>query len=75
MRSPFPQYRFRAVSMEFAVQLDERRVDMLIVTEDGTTLAVECERDAIFKIGQHIAAIQRQCPEIGCWAAPAPLAA
>jgi len=67
MRAPLPQFRFRAVSMEFAAQLDERRVDMLIVTADGTTIAVECENDTIFEIQRHIAQMARDCPEIATW--------
>jgi len=70
MRAPLPQFRFRAVSMELEVQLEERRVDMLIVTKDGTTVAIECENDAIFKIQEHIADISRQCPEIARWGMP-----
>lgn len=70
MRSPAPQFRFRAVSMELAVQLEEHRVDMLVVTEDGTTVAIECENDAISKIAQHIAAISHHCPEIARWGTP-----
>lgn len=69
MRTPSPQFRFRAVSMELAAQLEDRRVDMLVVTADGTTIAVECANDAILKIQEHIAQILRQCPEIGRWAA------
>lgn len=67
MRAPVPQFRFRAVSMEFAAQLDERRVDMLIVTADGTTIAVECPNDTIFEIERHITKIGRDCPEIAGW--------
>jgi hypothetical protein len=67
MRTPSAQFRFRAVSMELAAQLEDRRVDMLIVTEDGTTIAIECANDAILKIQQHIAQILRQCPDITRW--------
>jgi hypothetical protein len=55
--------------MEFAAQLEDRRVDMLVVTADGTTIAVECANDAILKIQQHIAQILGQCPEIADWPA------
>lgn len=67
MRTPLPQFRFRAISMELAAQLEDRRVDMLIVSEDGTTIAIECANGAILKIQQHIAEILRQCPEIARW--------
>jgi hypothetical protein len=67
MRTPLPQFRFRAVSMEIAAHLDERRVDMLVVADDGTTIAIECENDTILKIQRHIAQIALECPEIALW--------
>ncbi len=67
MRTPAPQFRFRAVSMELVAHLDDRRVDMLIVAEDGTTIAVECENDTILKVQRHIAQISSDCPQIASW--------
>jgi hypothetical protein len=53
--------------MELAAHLDEHRVDMLVVAHDGTTIAVECENNTIFRIQKHIAQIARDCPEIAMW--------
>lgn len=69
MRTPLPQFRFRAVSMELAAHLDDHRVDMLVIAEDGTTIAVECQNDTILKIQRYIAKIARECPEIATWSA------
>lgn len=55
--------------MELAAHLDERRVDMLIVTDDGTTIAVECENDTVLRIQEHISQIAIDCPEIAMWSA------
>lgn len=67
MRTPHPQYRFSAVSMELTAYLDEHRVDMLVVASDGTTVAIECENNSILNIQQHIDAIVEACPEIATW--------
>jgi hypothetical protein len=56
--------------MELAVQLDDRRVDMLIIAKDGTTVAIECENDTILAVQCHIGLIVAQCPEIGLWDKP-----
>ncbi len=74
MRTPIPQFRFRAVSMELAAHLEERRVDMLIVTEDGTTLAIECGNDTILNVQRHIEQISRDCPQIASWGDAKPAA-
>lgn len=67
MRTPAPQFRFRAVSMELAAHLDERRVDMLVIAADGTTVAIECEADTIVKVQRHIQALAEECPEVLTW--------
>jgi hypothetical protein len=67
MLTPPPQFRFKAVSMELAVHLDDRRVDMLVITADGTTIAIECENDTILSVQRHIAAISDECPQIATW--------
>jgi hypothetical protein len=74
MRTPLPQFRFRAVSMEIAAHLDERRVDMVVIADDGTTIAIECENDTILKIQRYIAQIALDCPEIALWKTTAPTA-
>jgi hypothetical protein len=56
--------------MELAVHLDERRVDMRVITSDGTTVAIECENDTILRVQRHIAEIRRDCPEIATWKDP-----
>lgn len=53
--------------MELAAHLYDRRVDMLIITSDGTTVAIECEGDAILSVQRLIAAIRDECPAIGTW--------
>jgi hypothetical protein len=64
---PQPQFRFRAVSMDLIADLDERYVEMRIITGDGTTIAVECHNDAIFQIQRHIDHIAQECPEVMTW--------
>ena len=62
-RSP----RYRAVSMELAAYLDDRYVEMHIVTDTGETVAVVCPRDSIFAVQRHIERIRHDCPEIATW--------
>jgi len=67
MRTPPAQFRFRAVSMEIAAHFEDRRVDMLIVTEDGTTIAIEYENDSILSVQRHIGQMSYHCPQIASW--------
>jgi hypothetical protein len=67
MKTPKSQFRFRAVSMEFVAHLNERYVEMLVMTSDGTTIAIECENDAIFAVQRNIEKIGLDCPEIMAW--------
>ena len=53
--------------MELTAHLDERHVDMIILTTDGTTLAIQCENDSILNVQRHIGAICETCPEIATW--------
>jgi hypothetical protein len=53
--------------MALAVHLDERRVDMLVITSDGTTVAIECENGTMLSVQRHIAKISQDCPEIATW--------
>jgi hypothetical protein len=45
-------------------------VYMLVITSDGTTVAIECQNDTIFSVQKHIAEISRECPEIASWKDP-----
>lgn len=67
MRFPAKQIRYRAASMELAADLDGRYVEMRIRTHTGENITVECARDSIFAIQQHIERLRRQCPEISTW--------
>ena len=53
--------------MEFAAYLDDRYVEMRILTDAGKTITVVCDRDSIFSIQSHIEQIGRSCPEISSW--------
>jgi hypothetical protein len=70
MLTPPPQFRFKAVSMELVAHLDDHRVDMRVITSDGTTIAIECENDAILSVQRHISEISQECPEIATWNGP-----
>ena len=59
--------RYRAVSMALAAHLDDRYVEMRIVTDTGETIAVVCPSDSIFAIQRQIERIGRDCPEIASW--------
>jgi hypothetical protein len=67
MNAPVPQIRYRAVSMELAAYLDERCVEMHILTDVGETVAIVCGTDSIFTIQRHIEQMGRECPEISTW--------
>jgi hypothetical protein len=62
--------RYRAVSMELAAYLDDRCVEMRILTDAGQTISVACPSDSIFTVGQHIEQLGRQCSEIATWRRP-----
>lgn len=53
--------------MELVAHLDDRRVDMVVITEDGTTLAIECQGNTILEVQRHIGLVTAQCPEIAQW--------
>jgi hypothetical protein len=59
--------RYHAVSMELAAYLDERCVEMHILTGTGETIAVTCPSDSIFAVQRHIEELGHQCPEIATW--------
>jgi hypothetical protein len=65
--------RYRAVSMELAAYLDDRHVEMHIVTESGQTVSIVCEQDSIFAVQRNIERMGRDCPEIATWTRPAAL--
>ena len=62
--------RYRAVSMQLAAYLDDRYVELHILTDAGDAIAVACPRDSIFALQQHIEQIGRRCPEIAGWSEP-----
>ena len=67
MNLPHASVRYRAVSMEFAADLDARNVEMHVRTDTGKTIAVVCPRDSIFAVQKHIEQMGQACPEIASW--------
>ena len=67
MNLPPADIRYRAVSMEFAADLDARHVEMHVRTDTGKTIAVVCPRNSIFQVQKHIEQIAQACPEIATW--------
>ncbi len=67
MNTPLAPLRYRAVSMEFAAYLDDRYVEMRILTDAGKMITVVCDQDSIFSIQRHIEQMGRSCPEISNW--------
>lgn len=67
MNGATTQTRYRAISMEIAAYLDERCVEMHVVTDNGETIAIACDKDSIFAVQRHIQQIGRDCPEIATW--------
>ncbi|MBE0531773.1 MAG: hypothetical protein IH626_13165 [Rhodospirillales bacterium] len=61
------QKHYRAATMGLIAFLDERRVEMEIVTAAGETVVIAFANDAIFKVEQQIARMERDCPEIATW--------
>lgn len=56
-----------AATMGLVAFLDERRVEMQIVTAGGETVIIAFANDAIFKVERQIARMERDCPEIATW--------
>ena len=67
MNSPHLPARYRAVSMALVAYLDDRVVEMRILTDKGDTIIVACPMDSIFAIQRHIEQLGRECPEIATW--------
>jgi hypothetical protein len=67
MTIPRAQTRYHAATMELVAYLDERRVEIHIVTETGETVAVACAKDSIFRVQRSIERMGRECPEIATW--------
>ena len=67
MNLPHASVRYRAVSMEFAADLDARNVEMHVRTDTGKTIAVVCPRDSIFAVQKHIEQMGQASPEIATW--------
>ena len=61
------QIQFHAISMELAANLDERCVEMHIVTDKGEKVGGICPRNSIFAVQRHIELLGSQCPEIAEW--------
>ena len=61
--------RYCAVSMELAAHLDERYVEMHILTDTGKTVAIVCKEDSILAIQRNIEKLAGACPEIATWRA------
>ena len=67
MNLPHANVRYRAVSMEFAADLDAHSVEMHVRTDTGKTIAVVCPRNSIFAVQKHIEQMAQACPEIATW--------
>ncbi len=59
-----PQVRFHAVSLALVARPDNRLVDMLVSTEDGTAVTVECGTGALSELQRQLARIALERPEI-----------
>jgi hypothetical protein len=59
--------KYRAVSMEFAVDFDARNVEMRIRTDAGKTISIVCSRNSILAVQKHIDQMADACPEIATW--------
>jgi len=68
-RLPTPA-RYHAIALQLAAYLDERCVEMRILTNTGETIAVACPSDSIFAIQQHIERLGHDCPAIATWSRP-----
>lgn len=67
MGNPHGQKHYRAATMGLVAYLDERRVEMEIVTAAGETVVIAFANDAIFKVERQIARMGRDCPETATW--------
>ena len=67
MGNPHGQKHYCAATMGLVAFLDERRVEMEIVTAAGETVVIAFANDAIFKVERQIARMGRDCPEIATW--------
>ncbi len=67
MTSAKAPHRYRAASMELAAHLDDRYVEIRIVTDTGETVVVVCPSDSIFAVQRQIERIGHECPEIATW--------
>lgn len=61
--------RYCAISMELAAYLDDRYVEMHILTDTGKTVAIVCKEDSILAIQRNIEKLAGACPEIATWRA------
>ena len=61
--------RYCAISMELAAYLDDRYVEMHILTDTGKTISIVCKEDSIFAIQRNIEKLAGDCPEIATWRA------
>lgn len=59
--------RYCAISMELAAYLDDRYVEMHILTDTGETVAIVCKEDSILAIQRNIEKLAGACPEIATW--------
>ena len=59
--------KYRAVSMELAVDFDARNVEMRIRTDAGRTISIVCSRNSILAVQKHIDQMAEVCPEIATW--------
>jgi hypothetical protein len=62
-----PPVRYRAAAMGLAAYLDEKCVEMHILTDTGKAVTVVCDQDSIFSVQRHIEQMRRACPEISTW--------
>lgn len=62
--------RYCAISMELAAHLDDRYVEMHILTDTGETVAIVCKEDSILAIQRNIEKLAGACPEIATWREP-----
>jgi hypothetical protein len=61
--------------MELAAYLDDRYVEMHILTDTGKTVSIVCDSDSIFSVQRHIERLGQDCPEIATWKAAGALRA
>lgn len=59
--------RYRAVSMQLAAHLDDRYVELHVLTGDGELIALACPGDSLIALQKHIEQLTQQCSEIAGW--------